>query len=174
MERCAAPRTVPSICLISVAAIIALPCTAFSQQGTGFAATAGQYLRRNEEREVQGDAGVATDLAAQNQGVEKTASGRAFSPITPIMLSSLENNLLVSRESSGSNRHIDVTLKVTPYGRGKDVEIIGVTDSVNRADKRKLTRLITENTFRPITTDGQFAYNTPIVLRYYLPQEKQD
>jgi hypothetical protein len=110
----------------------------------------------------------------ENAGLKQEELDAIFSPTIPIMLPAFDSNPLLPSEGTSSDSYIDVAFNVTRYGRGRDVEIVGASEKIKRGDRRELTRLIKENTFRPRMTNGEFADSTAATVRYYLQAAEQD
>lgn len=104
----------------------------------------------------QGDA--AHELAAE-----------IFSPGLPVTLPTYAPNPLASTESS---RFIDVAFAITTYGKADHVEISRSSENVARAEERDLLRVIKYSSFRPRGVDGALVDSAPVVMRYYLPENR--
>ena len=90
-----------------------------------------------------------------------------FNPQIPVALPSFITSPLESSEA-GSTGYIDVAFNITSRGRSDDIEIVGASENVRRADMRDLEQLIGRTLFRPIMADGEMVDLAPVSLRYYL------
>ena len=101
-------------------------------------------------------------------GVDQASIDAIFAPPMPVVLPAFVPNPLSSREATGSTGHIDVAFDVTKHGRAENIAIVAAPKNVTRRAKNDLVTLIEESTFRPRTTDGQFAQRSRVEVRYYV------
>jgi hypothetical protein len=101
-------------------------------------------------------------------GIDQASINAIFAPPMPVVLPAFMPNPLASNQASGSMGHIDVAFDVTRHGRAANIAILDAPKSVTRRAKNGLVTLIEESTFRPRTTDGQFAQSSRVEVRYYV------
>ena len=101
------------------------------------------------------------------QSGDLEASRAMFAPELPVTLPTYEPNPLESAEAQ-SARYIDVSFAVTKYGLGERIKILDTSKNATREEKRDLTGLIENTSFRPRMANGKIADEAPVALRYYL------
>jgi hypothetical protein len=101
--------------------------------------------------------------------VPQASIDEIFAPDVPVVLPALLPNPLHSEPVDESPRYIDVGFDITSAGRSRRISVLDAAPGVTRADERRLVRLIAGNRYRPrISSDGQIADASSVVLRYYL------
>jgi hypothetical protein len=112
----------------------------------------------------------ARAFAEARQGDDARESiARIFSPELPVTLPTHAPNPLASTESS---RYIEVSFAITKNGTAEEIEILAGRDDATRAEERDLIHSIKYGSFRPRAVDGELADSAPVVLRYYLPENR--
>lgn len=101
------------------------------------------------------------------QSGDSEASTAMFAPDLPVTLPTYEPNPFEPAESQ-SARYIDVSFVITRYGTSEQIKILDTSTSATRAEKRDLTGLIENTSFRPRIVNGKIADEAPVSLRYYL------
>lgn len=96
-------------------------------------------------------------------------TAEVFSPEVPVTLPTYAPNPLASTESS---RFIDVAFSITRYGEAEHIEVLDSSENVARAQERELVRVIKYSSFRPRAVDGALVDSAPVVVRYYLPENR--
>jgi hypothetical protein len=93
-----------------------------------------------------------------------------FAPAIPVVPPSFLDNPLASEQTQATTGHVDIAFEITKYGEALDVEILDSTSNATRADEQRLVQFVLRSRFRPRVTNGEFALESPIVLRYYLTE----
>ena len=112
-------------------------------------------------------AGALEELRQGDDARESLA--RIFSPELPVVLPTHAPNPLASTESS---RFVDVAFAISNYGEAGQIEILDSSENASGLEERALIRLIKFGSFRPRAVDGELADSAPVVVRYYLPQNR--
>jgi hypothetical protein len=105
----------------------------------------------------------------QSLGVERASIEQLFAPPLPVVLPAFQPNPFARDETRKPTRYIDVAFKITRYGRGREIEILGSSYATD-AELGRLVSFIMTSRFRPRPTDGKFAESSRVATRYYLSE----
>jgi hypothetical protein len=104
----------------------------------------------------------------QAEGLTPEELEAIFAPPFPVTLPSFAPNPLQTRAESADSAYIDVGFEITRQGKSRRVKVLAASANIERADRRRLERLIVLTTYRPRMVDGAVAAAAPVNLRYYI------
>jgi hypothetical protein len=102
-------------------------------------------------------------------GVGRASIEQLFAPPLPVVLPAFQPNPFARDDTREPRGYIDVAFKITKYGRGREIEILGSSNATDAALDR-LVSIIMTSRFRPRPIDGQFTESSRVATRYYLSE----
>ena len=105
----------------------------------------------------------------KRRGVAQSSIDELFSPETPHMLPTFEENPAAAARAQTATGYVDIAFEVTRFGTSRHVDVVSSSNASKDA-RGDLVRLVSRSRFRPIVKDGEFSRATPVVVRYYVEE----
>ena len=90
-----------------------------------------------------------------------------FAPPTPVLLPTFGTSYVGADEAAGYQGHIDVAIALDDAGRSTRVDVTGRSVAATDAIVQRLKKYVAKSVFRPRFTNGDWASEDHVSLRYY-------